>query len=176
METIAEYRESKIKTYGLEILSGLSLVEFEIENQSLGKCKECFRQIGEMEIRFEMIFSQYGNQQSLKTGILIKQEIEKLLVEQLSSSMNSNAGKSFQIFSPVAMISFFGPHFGDRYGIASTAITPLIRENISILGLCCSGSIVYLVINENKTLQAEALLKEVFQGPSKQIIRLRGVS
>ena len=63
------------------------------------------------------------------------------------------------------MISFQGPHFGDRYGIADTAFKALARQGVPILITVCSGAALYIVLPENKLHEARPLLAEAFEVP-----------
>jgi aspartokinase len=73
--------------------------------------------------------------------------------------------KNFHLTSPVELISFQGPHFGDRYGIAHTAFKTLDDQGIPTLVTACSGAAVYIVLPEKKLQEARPLLAEAFEAP-----------
>ncbi|MCU0580077.1 MAG: hypothetical protein MUF69_11135, partial [Desulfobacterota bacterium] len=57
-------------------------------------------------------------------------------------------------------------HFGDRYGIAAAAWTCLIRREVPVLALACTGASVYLILPEGQTEAARAALGEAFEPPA----------
>ena len=73
--------------------------------------------------------------------------------------------KYFHLTSPVELISFQGPHFGDRYGIAYSAFKALDDREVPILVAACSGSVVYIVMPEKKLQEAKLILAEAFEVP-----------
>jgi aspartokinase len=83
----------------------------------------------------------------------------------MDKKINLGSEKEIYLSSPVELISFQGPHFADRYGIADSAIKALDNQGIPILIAACSGAAVYLVLPENKLHEARPLLAEAFEVP-----------
>ena len=63
------------------------------------------------------------------------------------------------------LISFQGPHFGDRYGIADTAFKALDGQKVPVLITVFAGAAVYIVLPEKKLQDARPLLMEAFEVP-----------
>ncbi len=56
-----------------------------------------------------------------------------------------------QIDQAVELVSFQGPHFGDRYGIADAALNALAVQGVPLLALACTGASVYLITARGKS-------------------------
>jgi aspartokinase len=66
---------------------------------------------------------------------------------------------------PVEVVYFYGPHFGDRYGIAEAALKVLTESGIRATASACSGSCVYLVLPEGQSEEAVRALSRTFEIP-----------
>jgi aspartate kinase len=65
----------------------------------------------------------------------------------------------------VGIVSIFGPHFGDRPGIAGAMFSALASAGINILAISTSISTVSCLISEHDMDEAVQALEEAFQGP-----------
>jgi len=72
-----------------------------------------------------------------------------------------------QTTSPVEMVYFHGPHFGDRFGIADTALGTLRKKGLPILAAGCVGSSVYIIIPEQHSAEVKQALSGVFEAPNE---------
>ena len=165
METIAVYWEPKIKTYGFQDVLGLSLLELEFKSERLAEWGLGIYGIGNSGINFELVLVQAGGDQELRVCLLFERKWEKKLINHISQVIRRDDGETFQIISPVELIYFFGPHFGDRYGIADSAFMALDHKDITILATGCSGSAIYLVLQEGMAQEVKILLAEMFEVP-----------
>jgi len=165
VETIAVYWEPKPKTYGFKEVFDLSLVTIEIKPEKVIQWGLWLMELADLNIGFHLILAKYSTDRELRLYILL----EKLWVDSVLSYMdkkiNLSSGKEFYLRSPVELISFQGPHFADRYGIADSAFNALDNQGIPILIAVCSGAAVYLVLPEKKLHKARPLLAEAFEVP-----------
>jgi aspartokinase len=63
----------------------------------------------------------------------------------------------------VAALFIHGPHFGDRYGIASTFVEGLQRAGVAILAMSCTVSSISAIIAEIELDSAMRTLDKIFQ-------------
>jgi len=165
VETIAVYWEPKPKTYGFKEVFDLSLVTIEIKPEKMIQWGLWLMELADLNIGFHLILAKYSADRELRLYILI----EKLWVDSLLSyfdkKINLDSEKDFYLKSPVELISFQGPHFADRYGIADSAFKALDNHGIPILIAACSGAAVYIVLPENKLHEARFFLNEAFEVP-----------
>jgi aspartokinase len=161
METIAVYWEPKVKTYGFNALNNLILFEFNYPEEKIFELGKTLS-----NLYFQGIKSKFM--------ILQKQPDRMSLVVCLSES----DGRDFQTFledhlslrpdrriCPVGVLFFHGPHFGDRYGIADAAFSPLLEAGIKIISSDCSSSSVFLVMAQDDVSRAQEALRKTFDLP-----------
>jgi aspartokinase len=95
--------------------------------------------------------------------------LEKLwgdrVLSYLGKKTDPDSEKDFHLTYPVELISFQGPHFGDRYGIADTAFKALEGQGVPVLITVFAGAAVYIVLPEKKLQDARPLLLEAFEVP-----------
>ena len=65
----------------------------------------------------------------------------------------------------VAVVFWQGPHYGDRYGIATAALEGALRAELPVLAFACTGSSIYLVVPESSGRAAREAMEAVFLVP-----------
>jgi aspartokinase len=65
----------------------------------------------------------------------------------------------------IGTVSIFGPHFGDRPGIAGAMFSTLAQAGINILAISTSISSVSCVLDAGDMDQAVRVLEEAFESP-----------
>jgi hypothetical protein len=165
VETIAVYWEPRIKTYGFNEVTDLSLLEFLFRPGRIG---EMDLELQELEVPgegFFLVFAQIREHEKLSLYVLVKYEWEAYIRTQFLQTLGGDPEESVRVTSPVGLIYFHGPHFGDRYGIAHAACGALAKESIPVLAAGCSVSSVYLVLSEEGVAKGRKLLSEAFELP-----------
>ncbi|MBW2623026.1 MAG: hypothetical protein JRD68_08995 [Deltaproteobacteria bacterium] len=162
METIAIYKEKPIRTYGLQTVTDLCMVRIESPLEGLDELGLRLMKLGEKSVSFSLSFSQYSSRGFLRMYLLCRRESEDTLQSILGHPDNQAANIQVLINSPVEMIHFHGPHFGDRYGIAHTALNALREHEIPILAANCSAATMYIIFPENGASDAKNILFKHF--------------
>jgi len=165
METIAVYWESKPKTYGFKEVTDLSLINIAIKPGEMGQWGLWLLELADLDIGFHLSIVKYSNHQKLRLYILLEKFWADSGLSYIDKRIDFETQKDFHLTSPVELISFQGPHFGDRYGIAHTAFKTLDDQGIPILVTACSGAAVYIVLPEKKLQEARPLSAEAFDAP-----------
>ena len=165
METIAVYWEQKPKTYGFKEVLGLSLINIVIQPEKMSQWGLWLMELADHHIGFQLILAKYSTHRELRLYILIERLWIDGMLSYIAEKIAPASGKDLYLTHRVELISFQGPHFGDRYGIADTAFKVLDDHKIPILIAACSGAAVYLVLPEKKLHEARPLLNEVFEIP-----------
>lgn len=165
METIAVYWEPKPKTYGFKEVTNLSLMNVEITPGEMGQWGLCLMELADLNIGFHLILAKYSAHQKLRLYILLEKFWADSVLSHIDKRIDLESEKDFHLTSPVELISFQGPHFGDRYGIAHTAFKALDDQGIPILVAACSGAAVYIVLPEQKLQEVKPRLAEAFEVP-----------
>ena len=166
METIAVYWENKAKTYGLQVERELSMFQISTDSSELAR-------LGSMllndtsNIRFSWVLAQASSRRLLKIFLLLNQEWAPAMQVLIGRSRENGIRLDIQIASPVELVYFHGPHFGDRYGIADTALGTLRRKGLPILASGCTGASVYIVAPEKSSAEIKQILSDVFDTPNE---------
>lgn len=165
VETIAVYWEDKPKTYGFRELTDLSLLHIDIRPEKMSQWGLWLSELADNRNEFYLVLAKYSSHQKLSLYILAEKFWAERVLCYMDTHFNLESDKDIRLISPVELISFQGPHFGDRYGIAHTAFKALDDHGIPILITVCSGAAVYIVLPHKKVQKARSLLAEVFEAP-----------
>ena len=165
METIAVYWEPKPKTYGFKEVFDLSLATIEIRPEKMIQWGLWLMELADLNVGFHLILAKYSTDRELRLYILLEKLWADSVLSYMDKKINLDSEKDFYLRSPVELISFQGPHFADRYGIADSAFKALEDKKVPILIAVCSGAAVYIVLPENKLHEARFLLSEAFEVP-----------
>ncbi|MFC1863011.1 hypothetical protein ACFL1Z_03560 [Thermodesulfobacteriota bacterium] len=165
LQTSAVYLESRIKTYGFKEYLGLCLMELCLNRKNLTECSLIIEDLEEADIRFEQVSIQKKAGNCIRIYILFEKRWEERTVNAFETMVQKEILISLNIISPVGLICFYGPHFGDRYGIADAALISLKTEDIPIIVIGCSSSSIYLVFQEEMTDRAKRILEQEFEVP-----------
>ncbi|NQT56495.1 MAG: hypothetical protein HQ551_09730 [Desulfobacteraceae bacterium] len=165
METIAVYWEPRIKTYGFNKVNDLSLLELVLHPAQIADLGFGIQELGDLEIGFLLVLAQHTGDQELRVDLLVKRQWEKKIIDHVHHIIGGNLDESIHVTTPVGLIYFQGPHFGDRYGVADSAFGALSRKSIPILAVGCSASSIYLVLPQERLEESKTLLTEAFELP-----------
>ena len=165
METIAVYWEPKPKIYGFKEVSDLSLMNIEIKPGEMSHWGLWLMELADLDIGFHLILAKYSTRQRLRLYILLEKFWADRVLFHINKKIDLESEQYFHLTSPVELISFQGPHFGDRYGIAHSAFKALDDQKVPIILAACSGAAVYIVLPEKMLQGARALLTEAFEVP-----------
>jgi aspartokinase len=165
VETFAVYWEPKPKTYGFKEVIDLSLLNIEIKPGKMSQWGLMLMELADLDFGFHLILAKYSTHQKFRLYILLEKPWADHVLSYIGRKIDLDSEKDFHLTYPVELISFQGPHFGDRYGIADTAFKALDGQGVPILITVCSGAAVYIVLPEKKLKEARPLLLEAFEVP-----------
>lgn len=149
-EVRATYVESKIKTYKIEPVTGLTLNRYGLNaDRASGTGRERLAVSG-LKGRFRFV-SAWMNDDRSGYVCMVSDDPEH---------------RSDLFSSPVDMVTVQGPHFGDRHGIIHSALACLHRNDIPVLLSGCTGAIITLVLPDSSGEHAvKVLTGQVFDPP-----------
>lgn len=163
LETKAAYWEPRVKTYGFQRMTGLSLIEITVRTAGIDSLGQAFCRLGDAGVGFHLVFSRPSSR-GLEVCLLVTAQWAKVIEEHMQKLVEG-ADKVVGRTSPAEMVFFQGPHFGDRYGILDAAVGGLAARGIRMTATVCSGSCIYIVLPEGKSEEAVLALSEVFEIP-----------
>ena len=148
LETAAVYWESTVRIYGVTEKSDLSLITIVFPAARLshwgGKLQEMADELGD----FELVLMQQVGLNVSQFSIVCQERDHYSLRRMVEQAATNESETAVQVQSPVELISFHGPHFHDRYGIAQTVCCALENGKVPFLAAGCSGTSVTVVFPE----------------------------
>jgi len=135
-EVVASYQERYPKVYGLEYHEEQEFIRFGVNSGFAGKLGRAFMEYASLDLHltFLSITPQDENKGGL-TAFCFPRHASPSSKEILKKA---GLEADISITSPVTVFSMNGPHFGDRYGIASELMASLQEGNVELLGLSCT--------------------------------------
>ncbi len=169
METIAFYRESIIKTYGFAELSGLCLVTVDLPFHQIGDWGDGLSDLpSQFGVSLILLIARPKSGNSLRIHMVLDEsQTGPLLMNTPQPFFATNRGQ-LRIEREIELLYFQGPHYGDRYGIASAALTALSACDVPVLAMTCTGASVFLVTSKGKTPMAREALGQAFMVPESE--------
>ena len=148
-ETRATYEEEKIKTYGITLVTGLTLSHHVVSLANLAEFGQKIQSVAGKEGRFFHTLASMGSPGQVHFSLLT------------DPSMVIACGHS----CPADFLSFQGPHFGDRHSIISRAIHCLSQGRVPLLQTGCTGAHIGIVVPRGQGKMAKKTLQDVFDCP-----------
>jgi len=162
VETIAVYQETIIRTYGFRLIEGLSMLRMRICNNRWASIEPFLAEAGGHDPGFHAVFSQWAGADALEVFLLVEARKERHIQAWMETALYATW---VETLNPVDLISFQGPHFGDRYGIAQAVYQAFHDGSIPLLASEFSQSAVFLVLPGGSAQSAERCLTGVFEVP-----------
>lgn len=148
-ETRATYVEKKIKTYGISLVSGLNLYSYLFFFDQLAEYGHKIQSLQDKEDKFFYVSAFRVSLEKTHLFLLTKK------------SINIPARRT----CTAELLSFHGPHFGDRHSIISRALNCLSQKSIPVLQTGCTGASIGIVLPKGHGKEAKNALKNIFEIP-----------
>lgn len=162
METVAFYRETVIKTYGFNERLGLTWLQTEIPFDSWGlRTAAWLDRICRGERGVLLLMVRPLSKSKMAFSLLW----EEKSAGGPESALGETPNLSWRVEKEVELLYFQGPHYGDRYGIASAALEAVLGEGIPLLAAACLGATVFLVLPKGMSPTARSALGRSFTVP-----------
>jgi aspartokinase len=163
-EVVASYQEQRPKVYGLECREGQALIELPLGDRSMTRFGDPFK-----------AFARMGFVLNFMTTCPCPEETSDKLVFCLPVPTDAAPARIFETECPgmephtrtdVAVFHMNGPHFGDRYGVASELFSAFEAHDIELLGLSCSIASISGVLPAEQIQRAVQAIQACFEVPS----------
>lgn len=165
METIAVYWEPVVRVYGYEIKRNISLIELDLPFDKLEAAGERADQLARNNKGFTMTLVQQDSERRYRFCIATDNEDADTVVRIFCQIAAASDDVLVREPHKVELLSFHGPHFQDRYGIAEATFSTLAQSDILIYAASCTGTSVYLIVEEGKAEEARNILSASFVVP-----------
>ncbi len=164
METVAMYWEPQIKTYGFQVVKDLALYKYRIPADLPAPWERTIERIEEGQNRFQLLCAQLCESSELELLLLCKPEQGVSLARHIEAEIPAVADRR-QVTTPVELIFFQGPHFGDRFGIADFTFKALKEKADLLLSVVFACASIYLILPEGTADETQILLTAAFRIP-----------
>lgn len=148
-QTRASYNEETIKTYGIAVTRDLSLGTADLTDDQLIEIGLRMESAQEAQPRFLYAAAGPGGPEQTFFCCVADQPVDFLPWQTRT----------------VDMLSFHGPHFGDRYNIAGRALDCLSDHQINVLHAGCTGASITLIVPQGEGRGAKKALSQIFEVP-----------
>jgi aspartokinase len=166
LETIAVYKEARVKVYGITKQDKQVLLTISFPANQMERWGQRFALLEKHIKRFELVTYHAAHKERTELHVLFAQTSFEPLAETLDKWIEKERQATFNIRQPVDILYLHGPHFQDRFGIVDIAFNALKQNNIEILVSGCAGTSMYLVTPTNWGTATLKLLSETFLIPT----------
>ena len=143
---IASYQEQVVKIYDIVQEPNLDLWSLELSKPELGELGEALSSLDRLGIRMPFVVAVPApSEADLRFGFCFAGPQAKELKHTFSRHL---VPKNLAHEPEVAGLFIHGPHFGDRYGIASKFVEGLQRAGVAILAMSCTVSSISAIISK----------------------------
>lgn len=165
-ETRATYVEEKIKTYGIQLTPGLEMIELSFNPNQRNHLEICGKGLQNLATSGEKFYFTAAMTDAVDVAHLycLTEPLDPTVRQDFFSLIQTSCGVVVHPLS-VDLISFHGPHFGDRFGIFNTAMACLNAASIPVLLAGCTGASICMVLPESLGAKAIPALAEGFESP-----------
>ena len=166
METVAVYKEERVKVYGITEKTDLALaiVSFPLKNTELWGQRTI--DFDKPIKRFELVTYHATDKNIIELHLLFDRKNSSTLNGMLKEWVKAEQDTDLIIKQPVDILYLFGPHFQDRFGIVDIAFNALMRSNIDILVSGCAGTSMYFVTSPDQGHRGLKILNDTFLIPT----------
>lgn len=165
METIAVYWEPVIRVYGFDIKKETALLELDVQMASADYWGRCIESLADSAPGFLLMLLQFVDSDTARICMAIQQEHAAACLREIEKFNQNGSGGSLRIHQPVDILFFHGPHFQERYGIATAVFQSIDPQQITLHTVGCTGTSVYLVVGGGQAEQAREMLSASFTVP-----------
>jgi len=159
-------KNQKITIGGIIELGNLMLISiFSIPDQP-GSAGKILTYFGQQGISVDFITESRNLEGSADLNFCINLQYKSDLRQTFRDLAAIFPVKDSQITEPVAILSFYGPHFREKPAIAGQICRKLGEAGINILGISTSVSSVCCVIHNDQVVTARKAISESFNYPA----------
>lgn len=165
-EIICSYEEALIKVYDVTSHNELDLWKITLPFSRLEDFGELLLALHHSEMRMPFLVSKTLPEETglcfafcVATGGRVR--VKELLERRMPDRECCLSG-------PVSVFFLHGPHFGDRYGIASTLVTCLDNAKIVPLAVSCAVSSMSVVVDDRDSQRIMGALRSSFLIPGRE--------
>lgn len=144
VETVAVYWEPKIRIYGMDLQHDLS--HLALKCQVMALASDGWQKIAVNKEKFRLLLAQKDEQSNFCCDFLVDTCWKEPLSADLHKFAANEPSSHVVCEENVEMVTFHGPHFQDRFGIAQRVLEVLHESGIQLISSGCTGTSVNIVV------------------------------
>lgn len=164
-ETVAQYVEERIRTYGIQVKTNLTLCRIRIQPEAQVLIGRCLESMGSDNVRFAYASADSNVSGEIHAVFVLEPGKSGAHDQNIASYFPSHFLPDIEIRENVQMVGFHGPHFGDRYGIADKALRCLSDAGVPVWMAGCVGATVTIIVLSDMGIAAVEALSAKFDNP-----------
>jgi aspartokinase len=162
-EVVASYQEKKPKVYGLNYRKTQTLLMVRLDMREIGSFGKILKGLAPMSLDLSFLASSPDDHGEIHIFFCLPRSAERFQNDLLKAS--DSAIHVEEVVS-AATFSMTGPHFGDRYGIASELLRTLSHSAIDLFAFTCTIASIRGVIPMHQIEHAIQAIKNGFEVPA----------
>lgn len=165
-ETVAQYVEARIRTYGIAVKTGLKLCRIDFYSHEQILLGRALEGLAADKAGFAYICANRAADGQGHLAVVLDPGQPPADAPDLAAHLTpAFCSSRLEIRENVEMLCFHGPHFGDRYGIADKALTCLINAGIPVWLAGCVGATVSIIVPPGMAEPGVEALSTTFDRP-----------
>ena len=161
-EVVASYQEKRPKVYGLNYRKNQALLVVRLEIGKIGSFGRILKNLAPLALDLSFLASSPDDRGEIRIFFCLSNVANEFPGELLETP---DRDVRLEHVNPAAMFSMTGPHFGDRYGIASELLRTLNQSGIDVLAFSCTIASIRGVIPMHLVEQAIQAIQRCFEVP-----------
>ncbi len=166
METVAIYKEERVKVYDITEKTDLALGILRFPANKIEFWGLRTIEFEDYIKRFELVTYHATDKSSTELHLLFDRKDSHNFCDKLKEWVKDEVSSELILRYPVDLLYLFGPHFQDRFGIVNIAFDVLRKHDIDILVSGCAGTSMYFVTSKNQGHSGLKILTDTFLIPT----------
>jgi aspartokinase len=162
-EVVASYQEKRPKVYGLNYRDKQDLVTIDVAREGIGIFGLALKSFASRGSDLSFLASGPEDRGKVRLFLCLPRSGKEA---RLGVLQEMGLGMQVAGTQPVAMFSMTGPHFGDRYGIASELLSTFAEAGIDLIAMTCTIASIRGVVQTHKIAQTLQAIRDCFEVPT----------
>jgi aspartokinase len=163
-EVVASYQEKRPKVYGLNYREGQDYLYTRLGPEDVLPFGTAMKSVASLGLDLSFLTTTPCDEAGKENVYFCMPRSGNPAYRKII--LETAPGVGLQEMSTVGTFSTTGPHFGDRYGIASELLNAFEREEVPLLGLNCTVASLRGVVPADRIHAALAAIQKCFEVPA----------
>ncbi|MBW1863723.1 MAG: hypothetical protein JRJ02_15365 [Deltaproteobacteria bacterium] len=163
-EVVASYQEKRPRVYGLEYQERQEFFHIKLNRRHIGRFGATLKKFARLGLHLTFLATGPCDEKGKEKLVICLPAPKNHTYTEIISGITPEGG--MDCLPSVATFSLNGPHFGDRYGIASELLHALKESHIDLLALNCTIASIIGVLPSDQIEPAIQAIRGCFDVPT----------